>query len=296
MKDKNREVKQSALFEEMLNVCALYQSHRMQVYKAAMEITHRLSVNPEAVRHYQSEPLENVLKKAEIIFTDYPQDDIYVHLKLIFEACKFEYYFKHGIVDKANQILTGIKPKIPQLMVHYENYGFPAQLLNGLLIIGLEDMNLYELPGEIDVEHMSEPALVMLFVYQSIFELYQERYSKASSLLFGLVNRVGFKDYPQLFAEIKCLMALVKYKQQDEALFRQNYLSAQRLLRRLDKKAVPGLAALVKCLGILNGRRPLERSQRLMKQIKIIETEDSNMYAPGRYLLLVLKELATPFN
>jgi hypothetical protein len=296
MKDKSRLVKLNVLFEEMLNVCALYSSHRMQVYLAAMEIIHRLNVDPRAFRNYDSAPIEEVIKRAEKVFTEYPQDSIYVHLKLIFLVFKFEYYFKHEVVDKAEILLEQIKPHIAQLLVHYENFGFPAQILNDMLLVSLRNNVFYELPEAIEDDNMSEPSLVLLYLYRAVFSFYHRDYQHASRLLFELSNRVSFKDYPELFAEVKCLITLVYYKQHDAVLFAQNYSSAQRLLRRLDKQAVPGLAAMIKFLGVLGGKRDSDKGKQLTNQLKIIEKSNQRQFALGRLLLPILKEITEPMN
>jgi len=54
----SKKLELAALFEEMKNVCALYQSHRMFVYLAALEIFHRLFVDEEALDKYKLEPIE----------------------------------------------------------------------------------------------------------------------------------------------------------------------------------------------------------------------------------------------
>lgn len=291
MKDEKRAIMLNGLFEEMLNVCALYKSHRMQVYQAAMEIVHRLNVDATVFRTYDSRPIEDVIKSVEEIFDKYHRDSIYKHLGLIFTVFKFEYYFKHGVIDKAEEMLEDIKPSIPQLLVHYENFGFPAQILNALMLIGTWNQQYYELREEIDVDYISDPSIIMIFVYQGVTAYYEQLYTDAAKLLFELSNRVSFKDYPELFAEVKCLITLVKYKQQDHALFIQNYSSAQRLLRRLDKTEVPGLAAMVKFLGILAGKNEINRKGRLEKQLAILENISFSGYSPISYLLPALKEI-----
>ena len=296
MKDKSRLVKLNVMFEEMLNVCALYQSHRMQVYQAAMEIKHRLYVDPGAYRNYESSPLDDVFANVEKIFDTYPKDSIYIHLKQVFKAFKFEYYYSHGIMDKADVLLEELKPTISQLLVHYENFGFPAQLLNELMLIGLRDNNLFDLPDDIDTENMGDPSVVMIDVYNSVIEMYHKRYDDASRQLFALSNRVGFKDYPELFAEVKCLITLVKYQQQDKTLFVQNYSSAQRLLRRLDKNTVPGLVAMMKFLGVLAGKSNDNRQRRLTNQVKIIEENNDPSYSPLHFVVPILREIAEKIN
>ena len=70
MKDEERAVKLNALFEEMINVSALYQSHRMQVYKSAIEIMHRLHVNPVASKREDRRPIESIFASKMSIFLD----------------------------------------------------------------------------------------------------------------------------------------------------------------------------------------------------------------------------------
>ena len=183
---------------------------------------------------------------------------------------------------------------IPQLLQHYENYGFPAQFLNGLLILDLENDQLggrlVELPDNLELGHVSDPSIVMIYMYQAIVLYYRGHYAEASKWLFELSNRVSFKDFPELFGEVKCLITLVKYQQQDSTLFTQNYSSAQRLLRRLDKKTVPGLAAVTKYLGVLAGKSEIDRDGRISNQIKVLESTTGSRYRPLKYLVSALKD------
>ena len=142
MGDQNREVELKALFEEMVNVCSLYSSHRMSVYQSVVEAFHSLFVEEEAAEAYDLRPVEDILQEAESVLSNYESDNIYRHLQLLVRYVKFEYYLKFGIKRKAKALMSELDGSIIHLLQHYDNYTFPSKILDSKLrlLIGSEEI------------------------------------------------------------------------------------------------------------------------------------------------------------
>jgi hypothetical protein len=297
MGDSSKKLELIAIFEEMKNVCALYQSHRMFIYFAALQILHRLYVDELAFDRYQLEPIEDILEQVDDTFNKYPKDGIYNQLHLLFKFISFEYYFKHSILTKSRMLLRELYPQIPKLLVHYENYSFPAQVLIGRLQYILKghidkseisDDMLFE---EFSIDDSGTPAKVVYYIYRALTCYHTKAYAEASKWLFKLNNEVSFKEYNNLLLEVKCLTAYIKFIQKDAILFRQNLTSAQRTLRIIGARNVPHLAAFVKMLSILNSDSKKDKALKLQFQIETIKQFRMEGFQPTLYLDLDPKYL-----
>jgi len=292
MSDSAKDLELTALFEEMKNVCALYQSHRMFVYLAALQIFHTLFVDEKALDKYKLDPVEDILRKVEGIFKQYPEDRIYKHLYLLFQYIRFEYYLKHGIVAKARLLLSELAPQSSLLLVHYENFTYPPQLLVGKLdlyiqghISALEFKNTDEF-NDFDIDSCSKSAIVIYFTYRALSCLYLEDYTEASKWLFTLNNEVSLKVHPVLALELKCLTAYIKFLQQDSVLFKQNLTSAQRALRIIGAENCSHLAVFIKMLGILLSASGKNTSAKLKQQVLLLNQFRLNRFQPTLYINL----------
>lgn len=297
MGDTSKKLELTAIFEEMKNVCALYQSHRMFVYFAVLQITHQLFVDENSFDHYHLEPIEDVLSQVDETFEKYPKDDIYIHLNLLFSYIRFEYYYKHGIIGKARVYLNEVNKQLPKLLIHYENYSFPSQLLVGslkLMFKGQVDRSEFDndkLLEGFTIENCSTPAKVVYYIYRALTSYYSGDYAGASKWLFDLKNEVSFKEHPEMLMEVKCITAYIKFIQKDEVLFRQNLTSAQRTLRIIGAENVPHLAAFVKMLNILSSDSNKNKEQKLSRQLGIIKHYQLDGFRPVLYLNLELEYL-----
>jgi hypothetical protein len=297
MGDSSRKLALTALFEEMKNVCELYQSHRMFVYFAALQIMHRLFVDEVVYDKYNLEPVEDILAEVDDTFRKYPKDDIYIHLHLLFSYIRFEYYNKHGIIPKVKIHLNEVNPQIPKLLIHYENYSFPSQLLVGSLQLMLKghishkDIDYDRLFDGFVIEGSSTPAKVAYCFFRALISYYANDYPGASKWLFELTNDVSFKEHNELLMEVKCVTAYIKFLQHDDVLFKQNLTSAQRTLRIIGADKSPHLGAFIKILSILNSESRKNKELKLGVQIDIINMIQLGGFHPTLYLNLTTEDL-----
>ena len=287
MGDTSKEVELQALFEEMTNVCALYGSHRMFVYNSVLQVFHSLFVNEEAPETYALKPVEDILKEAEVIFSNYELDSVYRHLHLLVDYVNLEYYLKFGVIRKSKAILESLDQSIPQLLLHYGNYTFPAQVLESKLKIlqgtpelaELHYQNIEQFEG-FDDRTGSVPAKIVYYVYRSLSSYYRSRYAEAYKWLFELTNEVSFKEYNKISLEVKCLMTFLKFMQKDMDLFRQNFGSAQRLLRQVGKEEAGHLTHFVKLLSVANSGVQSTRQERAQKSIDKLSSYEPKTFQP----------------
>ena len=297
MGDSSKKLELTAIFEEMKNVCELYQSHRMFVHFAALQIIHRLFVDEEVYEKYDLEPIEDILAQVDDTFRKYTKDDIYIHLHLLFDYIRFEYYYKYGIIGKASVLQAKVSTQLPKLLIHYENYSFASQFLIGRLQLILnghldnQGFDHHELFDDFRIENSSIPAKVVYYIYRALTSYYSKDYAGASKWLFELNNEVSFKEHTEMLMEVKCITAYIKFIQKDAILFRQNLTSAQRTLRIIGAENTPHLAAFVKMLSVLNSESTRNKEQKLRLQLETIKQFKLNGFHPTLYLDPDLKYL-----
>jgi hypothetical protein len=287
MGDASREVELKALFEEMVNVCALYQSHRMSVYLSVLQSFHSLFVDVDAPERHGLQPVEDVINGAESILESYESDSIYQHLRILVDYVKFEYYLKFGVKRKAQAILEKIDAKIPSLLLHYGNYTFPAQVLESKLKLLIGTPQIQELHyGNLDqFENFNDrsgsiPAKVVYHVYRALSSYYRSRYADAYKWLYDLLNEVNLKEHHTTLLEIRSLMAFFKLMDKDDDVFKLNLGAAQRLLRQIGKEEVGHLAAFVKLLSVANSDVASTKAEKAAKLIEKIEAFEMTQFQP----------------
>jgi|GEM_PF-2009086 len=285
MQEEPRILELQALSREMKNVCSLYDSHRMNVYRFAMEAFHRMFVDSSIPNDESLLPLEDWFDEIARTFEAYKQDSLYRQLGKWFLFLKLEYYLKHKIWAKANSMYEQVADDIPQLLEHYSGFTFPAQILLSRIQLALFndaqdklyewDMKLF--PAEYQ-PGSSTSQQIIYFVCRSLACYYKGNLDKAYRWLFNLNNEVGFKENLTIALEVKCLMAFIKVLQKDSVLFNQNFISAQRTLRQIGKENAGHLQPFMKILSIANSRKDSGR-------VKKVETllQDLSRFTPERF-------------
>jgi len=243
------------LKDEMFNVAALYESHRLYVYKSCIHIFHLLFVVASDEEDPNEEPIEDVIEKVEGIFKSYHQDSIYYHLNLVFQLLKFEYYTHYRVFRKAETYFEEVNDAISNLLSNYNHYTFPAQFLISKLQrhirLGTADKLEEENEGlfidyEIDRDDLS--TYITYVVYRSICCYYAKEYEEAARWINNLLNDVSLKKYPYAALEIKMILALQYCLLNDFDLFNQLVNSIQRQIRLLGKEKFDNLLVFSKIL------------------------------------------------
>lgn len=233
----------SLLLQELNNVAALYESHRLYVYESCVVIFHRLFVDQEETMDDGKEPIEDILDNVEKIFAQYQLDSIYYHLNLVFEFLKLEYYNHYKVYRKAEHYYEEVNDATDNLLTNYTLYTFPAQFLvtkmKRHLRMGTEQTMYEENEGayqDFEIDKLDVPTFMVYTMYRAISAYYVGKYDEASKLINNFLNEVSLKKYPHIQLEIKVVLALQYCMQNDFELFNQLINSIQRQIRLLGRE------------------------------------------------------------
>jgi len=279
------------LFDEMNNVCRLYQSHRLYVYKSCLMIFHKLFVVEDEEIDSDEEPIEDALDKVEGIFESYNLDSIYYHLHLAFEFLKLEYYNHYKVYRKAEKYFEEVNEAASNLLSNYSLFIYPAQFLISKierhLRIGTEQELYKENEGlflgyEPDKEDV--PKYITYIIYRAISCYYDKKYEEAARWINNLLNEMSLKKYPEVQLEIKMILALQYCILQDFDLFNQLINSVQRSIRLLGKENFDHIIKFTKILrtSMNEGKKNKEEKIRsLSSKIKLVNVRH---FAPTKLI------------
>ena len=278
--DSTEKLELSLLLQEMKNVSALYESHRLFVFQSCMEIFHRLFVEPEESLEEDLEPIEDILDKVEQIFNNYSMDSIYYHLNLLFEFLKFEYYNHYKLYRKAEKYFEELNDAVDNLLNNYATYTFPSRFLISKLERHLRNHTEHELfhenealfeDYEIDQNALGE--IVIYYCYRGLTAYYAEEYNDSARWFNNLLNEPGLKKNPLVQLEVKILLALQYALRQDLDLFAQLINSIQRQIRIIGKENCEHLVSLVKVLRVYTSsikKGKPENPEQLVEKMKFV--------------------------
>jgi len=259
--DERGKMELDLLSQELSNVSALYQSHRLYVYQACVNIFHRLFVEPEDTTGTgggdDEEPIEDILNQVQKIFNQYQMDSIYYHLNLVFEFLKLEYYNHYKVYRKAEKYFEEVNESTSILLSNYSLYTYPAQFLLTKIerYLRMEaQASLYEeaegLFQDYEPDQDDIPKYITYVTYRALACYYSGKYDEAARWINNLLNEVSLKKYPMAQLEIKVLLALQYCLMGDFDLFNQLINSIQRQIRLLGKESCEHILLFTKILKI----------------------------------------------
>lgn len=238
----NEKLELTYLNREMDNVCRLYDSHRLYIYRHCMSIFHRLFVEDMEAQNDDQDPIEDILNEIEKKFAQYSLDSIYFHLKLVFEFLKLEYYTHYKVYKKAEKYYDEVNDAISTLLTNYSLYTYPAQVLftkvNRHIRTDTEHLMYEENDGlfqDFEIDTQDLPKYISYVIYRALSCYYAGKYDEASRWINNLLNDLSMKKYPQAQLEVKLLLALQYCLLNDFELFSQLLNSIQRQIRLLGK-------------------------------------------------------------
>ena len=245
----------SLLNDEMVNVCSLYDSHRLYVYQSLMNIFHRLFVELDDDFNTDLEPIEDILANIEKIFKSYKLDSIYYHLQLVYEFLKLEYYNHYRVFRKAEDYFEDVNETTASLLTNFSLYTYPAQFLMTKIKrhnrLDKEE-ELYEeneaIFYDFECDKNDIPKYVHYVVYRAISCYYVKKYDEAARWINNLLNELSLKNYPYALLEIKLFLALQYCLMNDYDLFNQLINSVQRQVRILGKEKCEHVLIIAKMM------------------------------------------------
>jgi hypothetical protein len=203
----------SLIKQEMNNICSLYDSHHLQVYKDLVDITFALYVpSPEAMK--DDDPVEDILSRLEKTFSTYSKDNNYQYLQLVYQSLAFEYYHKLNLTKKESKFFEEGDKKLSSFLL-YNHCCFTTHFLiskvERAIELGTEEQ-LYEDNADNIPNYEPDKADIPNYInwakYKAVCAFYVKEYQEAVHTLNGLINDISFKNYPHSEIEIKLLLAL----------------------------------------------------------------------------------------
>ncbi len=290
--EDEREYYELALLNtEMANVANLYQSHRLYVYQACMNIFHRLFVEEDS-NDSEQEPIEDMLDNVQKIFTTYHLDAIYYHLKNVFDFLKHEYYNHYKVYRKAEKYYEDVNEDAGVLLSSYSAYTFPAQFLisktERCLRLNCE-MMMFEENDEIfkayETDPDDEPKQILYVLYRALSCFYVDKYEETARWINNLLNNISLKRYPLAIIEIKTFLALQYCLMNEEDLFGQLINSIQRQIRILEGNKTRHIVFFIKIMktALNEAKRDKEGKIRILLN-RIHHQEKSRIFSCVRHI------------
>jgi len=203
----------SLIKQEMTNICGIYDSHHLQIYKSIVDVSFALFVpNQEAIK--DDEPIEDVLARMERTFTTYSKDTNYQHLHLVYNFLAFEYYHKLNLPKKEAKFFEVVDKKIQSFLL-FNHCAFTTKFLISKIERHIElgtegelyEINKRELPNY-EPDKNDIPNYINFAKYSATSAFYAKKYQEAVQILNCLINDISFKNYPHTEIEVKLLLAL----------------------------------------------------------------------------------------
>ena len=278
------------MYNEMVNVARLYQSHRLYVYMQCMAIFHRFFV--ETTEKPEDEPIEDILTAIEKIFETYNLDAIYFNLRTVFDFLKLVYYNQYKVYKKAEKYYEDVNEDSPMLLTNYSLYTYPALFLtmnlDRHLRLQSED-TLYEenklLFDDYEADNNDVPKYMTYMCYRALCCFYSKHYNEAEKTLFNLLNDVNLKKFPQAMIEAKLLLSLQYCMKGDLDLFNQSINSIQRTVRMLDDKS-EHVTLLVKLMKTTLSEGKVGKEQKLRAITDKLRNIKVNRFSPIMHIRL----------
>jgi len=199
--------------QEINNLCQLYESHHLTIYKCIMDISFALFV-PDHPAVKDDEPVEDLLVTMERIFSTYSKDVNYQYLFQAYNFLAFEYYHSLNQSKKANKYFEPVNEKLQSFFI-YNHCCFTTKFLISKIEKHIEFGTESSIYAEINdmVENYEPdkndiPNYINYTKFIATAALYDKKYSDAVQYLNRLINDVSFKNYPHSEIEIKLLLAL----------------------------------------------------------------------------------------
>jgi len=256
-RQERSELELKLLAREINNVCSMYESHRLYVYKSCLNIFDRLFLEKDEKLEMELEPIEDILSNVQQIFNFYKLDAIYFHLQSVFDFLKLEYYNHYKVYRKAEEFYDSVNESIASLLTNYSLFTFPGQFLISK-ILRHQRMNtlerIYEENDGLFLDFESDPNDVpnhfIYYSYRALSCYFIKKYDEASRWLNHLLNEVSLKKFPFAHLEAKLLLALQYCLLNDYDLFHQLINSIQRQIRLLSKEKCEHLLVFSKILKV----------------------------------------------
>lgn len=285
------------IMEKIDNLCNLYDSHRLYIFKAVIHLYGKLFIELSADLRCELEKTEVIFEKAFDILNRYPEDPFYKNIHLLFDYLRYAYLEKEQ-KEKSKIYYEILDYKIEELLTRYHHNANTSLFLFSKIRYHIRNNTPQKLL--FDVEHyLSNIELDQyrpsFYINYQLFLAYtyflNKNYTKSNRILYTLRNSISFRKYVHADLEIKFMLAVGYCMAQDLELANQLIMSLQRQLRVDNTGKYEHCKVLLKILTVAVGSRSSTRKKNLEKLIP--QWREENV---GKYVILPDLDLADIFG
>lgn len=199
--------------KEMQNVCNVYQSHHLKVFKNILNIQFAL-FSPVESEMKEDPNVEEMLKELTEIIKNHPEDRTYKHLVEVVEFLYFEYFNQLKLHKNASQHYGRIVDNTLAFLL-FDHCCFAAHFLVSKVKHSLaEQMELFLYQDSRSEDNEPNPENIPEFVlfqwYLATASYYSEKYVEATTSLKKIINEISLKNFSYCEIEIKLFLSLLE--------------------------------------------------------------------------------------
>lgn len=269
--------------KEMENVCRLYDSHRLKIYKNILTIQYALFISG-IEQGYDTIPVEQLLTETTEIIGRFKDDKVYKYLSPVMNYLYFEYYNQLQLRKSAQLYYNKIANNLDVLLL-FNHTCFTSHFLiskieyNERKAEPLEYNSLEESLHE-DGPHTNDLPNYILFYYNRAIELCnQYHYSEAIQTLNTLFRKISFKNISFIEVELKLFLAVLYILNKDEE---HSIVIVRNTSRKIseEKDCEKYLTALyfIKFLKSLNKKPGTKKDERIMLMYQLFKVNNKGRY------------------
>ncbi len=254
--DANDKMALDLIHKEMKIVRKQYDSHRLYVYYAAMNIYHRFFV--DTTETPEDEPIEDMLTKIQGFFDSYLMDNAYHHLRVVFAYLRFEYYTFYKINRQSDELYPVLLEDVTHLLSNYTLYTYPSRILYTIIerslrlkmekdLANTNEKIFADFEIELDSTHY-----VNYMIYRALSFYFAGQYTESVKWLTRLMKKYPIKKNPIVILEVRLLLGIQYALMKDEDLLAQLVSSLQRQARTVQKEMIPHISTMIKILKLVS--------------------------------------------
>lgn len=236
---------------EMENVCKLYNSHYLKVYKNILNIHFSLFC-PVDKETKNDETVEHMLKEASSIIKLHLEHPTYRHLTRIIDFLYFEYYHALKLYKDANIYYEKLDENLqPLLLCSHSAFSFHFFIskIEYEMMNKNASMTFSEVFNNFPVNEDDIPSYTLFKYFKAQTEFYSNHCMEGITILNKLINKMHFASKPFIEIELKLFLALLHvvngtHHQADTLVQSLN----RKMLKENDKTKLEILTVLLKLL------------------------------------------------
>lgn len=199
--------------KETMNVCNVYHSHHLKVFKNILNI-HFALFSPIESEMKDDSSVEEMLKELTEIIKNHPEDRTYKHLVQVIDFLYFEYYHQLKLHKNAATYYEKLVDNTEAFLL-FDHCCFASHfLISKVKHAVAEQMELFLYQDSRSAEHEPSPENAPEFMlyhwYLASASFYSEKYTAAATSLKKVLNEIGLKNYSYSEIEIKLFLSLLE--------------------------------------------------------------------------------------